>query len=145
MRYGRFASGSAGVASGVSMVSLMVSLGRPSEAAQPRLAAGGQAGHDLVERATSRGGLACEHGELGRAPRVGAQQIAIPEPAGLYGSLCHLAVAAHRLADLENGLRPARLRLGEPAERALMIRARPRGKEGHALRRAGAEADDLAS
>src|SRR5262249_49471394 len=123
MRYGRFASGSDGVASGVSMVSLMVSLRRPGEAAQqhldgeptcnialngqPRLAAGGQPGHDLVERATSHGGLACEHGELGLAPRVGAQQVTIPEPAGLYGSLGRLAVAAHRLADLEDGLRPA--------------------------------------
>src|SRR5262249_39576277 len=69
--------------------------------------------------------------------RYQSQQVSMAPPA--------VSRPPPRLADLEDALRPARLRLAEPAERALPIRARPRGKEGHALRRAGAEADDLAS
>src|SRR5882672_7564170 len=167
MRYCGSASGRAAGVVAVSVVSLMSSCRlvfgfRFFESAQqdfdaeswgnvtlnglPRLATGAKPRHHFVERVARRARAPTEYRGAGVRAALGAQEIAIPEPARLDHGLGRLAIAADGLADLKRRAGVVALRLPEPFQGPLALGAvASRQKRDGAFRYHGPEAYDLAA
>src|SRR6266568_2600251 len=85
----------------------------------PGLATGAKPRHHFVERVARRARATAEYRGAGVRAALGAQEIAIPEPARLDHGLGRLAIASDGLANLKRRAGVAALCLREPFQRPL--------------------------
>src|SRR5437879_10741609 len=112
----------------------------------PGLATGAKPRHHFVERVAHRARPSTEYRRAGVRATLGAQEIAIPEPARLDHGLGRVAIASDGLADLKRRAGVAALRLPEPFQGPLALGAVASRQEGDgAFRHHGPEAYDLAA